>query len=440
MENNPQIEISRRVYARLIHLYPEAHRAEFGQDMLQVFTDQCRSVIRSGKWSGLPALWLRTLIDLVINVLKEHIASPQALSGLLEATPGQPLPWKGVVLVLIPGLIFFIAQVAQLTGRDWFFLMVYRAAYFLIIPVLIVWVWKRKFPIWGLIPLGLLFNSFYSVIYRLQNLGLGESNPFLLNLAIFLKSYQFLSVKIVILTTFLLGILTLSWFTFRQVAVTRRAWILFGVFIGLIVVHIVTINNTYVLMDGMNWFSIFFTGRANILREEILNMSSYDIYNYSTYLALILLGALIARRHGRLAVLLPLGYLLPALIYGRVSNDWPNPAEPQFTFMLSVSVAALAYRFLVALAGPVWIVRSASGKMQKRASIISLAALIGIQIGFNIELVLINHWSNLMTIYFLFSEQLIMGAGLALALTLYRTLPAAQTGQEEKKSSVPDPV
>jgi hypothetical protein len=39
MENKRWIKISRRVYARLLNLYPAGHRAEYGADMLQVFTD-----------------------------------------------------------------------------------------------------------------------------------------------------------------------------------------------------------------------------------------------------------------------------------------------------------------------------------------------------------------------------------------------------------------
>ena len=78
---------------------------------------------------------------------------------MLEAVPNKPLPWKGVVLVLIPGIVFMVGQIGQLAGEDWFFLLVRRAAYYLIVPVLLVWFVKRKFPIWGLIPLGMIYRT-----------------------------------------------------------------------------------------------------------------------------------------------------------------------------------------------------------------------------------------------------------------------------------------
>ena len=52
--------------------------------------------------------------------------------------PNAPLPWKGVLLVLIPGLIFFVSQIEQvISDKDWFFIVYYRAALFLILPVVL---------------------------------------------------------------------------------------------------------------------------------------------------------------------------------------------------------------------------------------------------------------------------------------------------------------
>ena len=68
-----------------------------------------------------------------------------------------------MLLVLIPGLIFFVSQIEQVTStNDWFFFAYYRAAYFLILPVLLVWMFTRRFPVWGLIPFGLLYGTLQS--------------------------------------------------------------------------------------------------------------------------------------------------------------------------------------------------------------------------------------------------------------------------------------
>ncbi len=217
METNLWIEISRRIYTRLLNLYPEKHRIEYGADMLQVFTDQCRSINRARKDLEFIVLWIRTLIDLGINVFREQLAAPHSSLGLIESVPNGPLPWKGVALVLTPGLIFFVSQIAQLIGKDWFFLMVYRAASFMIIPVLIVWVWKRKFPIWGLIPLGLLYKTLLDVLSRLDFIyaqissTMTFSNPFLGWLDMVAKTFS-PPTRMAIITLFLLlAIIVLLW-------------------------------------------------------------------------------------------------------------------------------------------------------------------------------------------------------------------------------------
>lgn len=256
MKNHRWIEISRRVYARLLNLYPKEHRSEYGADMLQVFTDQCRSASQAGNGLGFIALWMRTLIDLGINVLREQFTSPHVWQGLLEAAPNAPLPWKGVTLVLIPGLIFFISQVAQLTGKDWFFLMVLRAAYFMIIPVIIVGVWKRKFPIWGLIPLGLLFYTLLSVGSRLEYfrqrfLALSTSNPLLRWLVMLANVFTPSTVRITIVTVFLLCILALLWSAKRRGGIPAGAWIWLGVYVLLEVFHFLAIRQVSGVNNGV---------------------------------------------------------------------------------------------------------------------------------------------------------------------------------------------
>jgi hypothetical protein len=435
MKTNHWINISRRVYARLLYLYPAPHRAEYGADMLQVFTDQCRSANQVHKGLAFLALWVRTLVDLGINVVREHLTAPQGGLGGLENGPIQPLPWKGAALVLAPGLIFFGSQVAQLTGQDWFFLMVYRAGYFLILPVLAAWAWTRKFPVWGLIPLGLLMNTLLSVGYRMQFLPYVAPeavNPLLGWLVPIIKTIPSTIMEIIPVIVFLLAILVLLREAKRRVGIPGRAWAWLGVYAGLvfsyILVNVYPILSTKIIAVSARVAALV---RADNLKE-VIDQASYNLYIYGGFLVLILLGALLAGRHGRLAALLPLGYLLPTVLYGRVSNAWPSPGTPEFTLLLTVGAAALTYRFLVALAGPLWIVRSATGRMQKRASVTSLMVLVGIQAAFNLIMLFTSQWGglHLTDAYFAISGQLIVGAGLALALALYRNAPQTQVGEE----------
>jgi len=126
--------------------------------MARLFSDQCNSAIRGHGKRGLLALWLRTLWDLGKSALVEHFSS-SSTAGLLEPIPDKPLPWKGVLLVLIPGLVFFICQIGTLNGKDWFFSIIPWLGYACMVPVLLVWVFMKKFPVWGLIPLGLIISN-----------------------------------------------------------------------------------------------------------------------------------------------------------------------------------------------------------------------------------------------------------------------------------------
>ena len=42
MNTNRQIEISQQIYNRLLVLYPQEHRSEYGTEMALLFADQCR--------------------------------------------------------------------------------------------------------------------------------------------------------------------------------------------------------------------------------------------------------------------------------------------------------------------------------------------------------------------------------------------------------------
>jgi hypothetical protein len=235
----------------------------------------------------------------------------------------------------------------------------------------------------------------------------------------------------------LLAILVLLWLAKRRVGIPGRAWAWLGVYAALVILYIVAygypILSTSITAVTPRVAALVW---ADNLRA-VIAQASYDVYIYGGFLVLVLLGALLAGRHGRLAALLPLGYLLPTVLYGRVSNDWPNPGTPEFMLMLTVGAAALTYRFLVALAGPLWIVRSASGQMQKRASVTSLIVLVGIQAGFNLVMLFFSGWVGqlLDNAYFAISGQLIVGAGLALALALYRNAPQPQVTEEPQELS-----
>jgi capsular polysaccharide biosynthesis protein len=69
------LELSQRLYRRLLAAYPRRHRQEYGGAMAQLFRDQCRDAWTEGRILGLLALWLRTLPDLVKTSFLERFSN-----------------------------------------------------------------------------------------------------------------------------------------------------------------------------------------------------------------------------------------------------------------------------------------------------------------------------------------------------------------------------
>jgi hypothetical protein len=417
MTSTQRFERSRRVYARLLSLFPREHREEYGASMLQDFTDQLRAASRQNDGGGVFLLWLRTLWDLGISAAREQFSSPPRTAGLLEAVPNQPLPWKGVALVLVPGLAFFIAQLVQLSGQDWFYWMTYRAGYFLIIPVLIVWIWRKKFPLWGLVPLGLFFHTLWTLGYRAYNGEFSLTRP---------QWFAWLEWGKPSSDTFRIGILvavaatlvTLILLVARRRHLPRSAWYWLGAYVALCAAYT---SGTYWIYDNQGAGGVF---------SFLWFIAPSILYESVGLLVLILLGAFFARRHGRLAMLLLMGYLLPTVIYGRFTNYWNAlPDSTVTTYLLLISITVLIYRFIIALAAPVWVVRSAAPGAQRKAGLTTLLICISIQAAMNIGVgvfMSLNYqftgftW---LTWYVTFAVQLIMVAGVGLAAVLYGDPP-----------------
>jgi hypothetical protein len=58
------------IYATLIHVYPLSFRRYYATTMVQTFDDMLSS---EDSWAGQAHIWLRTLADLPVNAVKEHI-------------------------------------------------------------------------------------------------------------------------------------------------------------------------------------------------------------------------------------------------------------------------------------------------------------------------------------------------------------------------------
>jgi len=369
MESNPWIENSRKAYTALLGLYPREHRGEYGEEMRQVFGDQCRSAWQQKGAQGLILLWLRTLPDLGYTALFEHLGSPNARLGLMEPVPNAPLPWKGVLLVLLPGLVYLVSQIAQLTGQAWYMTVYYRAAFFLILPVLVVWALTRRFPLWGLIPLGLLFRLCQEIGYNLIVLhpGVFSKNP-LLN---FVLQAALQVQRDLLIPSAVAGvlILLLGWLYLRRQKPSRSFWFMLGFYLLVLAVQ----------LGRESWWSVNYTyGPFTPYDMQIIlrNALAWVLYNSSALLLMVFVGSLFTRRHGFFAMLIPLGYILPTVVVG-VGLDYGGGSRPDLALVLA-SLAVLAYRASLSLVAPVWMSRSATQAGKKRVLLIVIACALGI--------------------------------------------------------------
>jgi hypothetical protein len=381
MINNPWINNSGKIYRSLLRLYPQEHRKNFGAPMQQVFNDQCHCAYQQKGVLGIFLLWLRILPDLGYTVLLEHSSSKQTSWGLIEPVPNAPLPWKGVFLVLLPGMVYLVSQIAQLNGEAWYLTVYYRAAFFLILPVLAFWGITRRFPIWGLIPLGLFFRLAQQMLYQLTYLppNAFSSNPLINNILAIVQLFPKDHILPIIL--FSLAILWLGWRYLHQQGVRRVFWILTGVYLLIVLGRV---------FNDVGWGFLYYKDVPSDKLISSLNVSIiWNLYDFTGFLLLIFLGTLLTRRHGFNTILVPIGYILPVILVG-IYDDTNMSMR-----LAAISMAVLAYRLLLAFITPLWISRAASQAWKKWAVFISVAVALGI----HAILQFYPLWSNIIQSY-----------------------------------------
>jgi hypothetical protein len=291
-----------------------------------------------------------------------------------------------------------------------------------------VWWWTRKFPIWGLVPLGLLFKTVWDLGYRLLNGELDSSNPLWLRLMELERRYPD-AIRIVMTVGIVTIMVLLIVLIARRQHISRGAWVWMGVYVLLGAFYLAANYWTYYYNQSyLSDWKLF-----------LITIVPPIFYEYAGLLLLILLGALLTKRHGRLAMLLPMGYLLPTVLYGRFADYWVGISEQVVNvYLLLICVTVLTYRFVIALAAPLWIVRSASGKTQEKASLIALLVTLGIQalmnIGIGVFMALFYQYSGWGWIdwYNTIAAELVAAAGIGAALSLYGDAVPAQAAPEPK--------
>ncbi len=99
MNNGRQIEISRRIYGRLVGLYPREHRKEYGTEMERLFTTNTWRPWQPGPIGIAAAVAVHPGRSVQKRPQGRFLFSP-ILGSWTSArrSPGRRLPWKGVAL------------------------------------------------------------------------------------------------------------------------------------------------------------------------------------------------------------------------------------------------------------------------------------------------------------------------------------------------------
>ncbi|HEX7556262.1 MAG TPA: hypothetical protein VF338_06530 [Leptolinea sp.] len=420
MKTNRWIESSQKFFARLLNLYPRDYRDEFSVSMQQVFSDLCRDAYREKGAPGILFLWLRVLPDLGYTAVLEHLTSPRAAWGLMEPVPNAPLPWKGVFMILLPGMVFLISQIAQLSGEPWYLAVYYRAAFVLIIPVLVVWAVTRRFPVWGLIPVGMLFRLVKEIGFQLITIhpGAFSQNAFL---NFILQIAQTIQNDLWILSLiFVLCIVLLAVWYFRKNRPTRGFWIFLAGFLLILIQRI-----AYEVSPVIASLNQIPTTEKQLLIQDFLRYNiSYILYNAIAPLFLVFIGTLFTREQGFFTIFILVGYVLPVMVVG---IPWFQEFTDENIIILSIGV--LLYRSLLSLVAPIWMSRSRSQSGKRRAIVCSIFAAMTVHaimqfypVYFNLsERIDYPNW-----IQFVASDELILIFTFLVGLALYQVnLPSS---------------
>ena len=412
MNTDKLVEFSRWFYGRLLGFYPKEHRNEYGQEMTRLFSDQCNSTIRESGMRGMLTLWLRTFWDLGKSALVEHFSASFSTTGLLQGTLGKPLPWKGVFLVLVPGLAFFICQIGTLNGKDWFFSILPWLGYACMVPVLLVWIFTKKFPVWGLIPLGLVIaNLRWDVERQVYNLSL----LFIVPLRSLLQPHDNPIVgdgEMGVPLMFFVFVFILGWLLYRRHKFNRTAWLWLGLYTLTVIASLII--NVIGYLKTPYW-------SPKILQAVILSMTVLSNSDSIFFLLLILLGALLVSRHGNLAILILVGYLLPTVLYGYYETyAGGNTADIS---PLWINTSIFAFRLCLAILIPVWLARSATWCGQILATIVPVTIALVAQAGLQIARYGIYNpvWPS-EYVGEIFVNLLMTITGFILALVMYRSI------------------
>jgi hypothetical protein len=214
-------------------------------------------------------------------------------------------------------------------------------------------------------------------------------------------------VPIIILVA-LVGLIVL---VARKGIFSKTAWIWLAAAVGIILAS--------VLLQSGQFLQYSSEYSLSEITDYVIMFISWYLRSLAEVLILVLAGTLLLRRYGSLALLLPLGYMIPFVLYGRTT-----PEQSTIPFVI-ISLSIIAYRILLTLVAPVWILRTAGEGGQKRAFGVALITALLVSVALNIVISVayfaggsVGDWS---IFFFAINTQLLNAAAIGLALALYQS-------------------
>lgn len=288
-----------RIYRILLWLYPREHRRAYGRLMLQHARDLNRAARRRGRWH-VTTLCLRLLADGVVNAGREHMEAIMTTNG-----PFKPVPWLSVLLAAMPGMLIALSR--SYTDVLAPFLQIVEVAYalLLILALPVTWWRTRRFPVWALLPAGLLVWFLIFTTSRLLSSPTGWPGNFTLR-------WMALNLFINIV---LAAILFVSQLPGKRLP--AAIWAILGLMV---------LGNLLLAI-----LALFFGPDGQMAPSRQLRDHLYPILQILSMpaeaLMLVAVGLLAARRHGVLAMLVVIGgygsiFLDTDNLFGYPSREW----------------------------------------------------------------------------------------------------------------------
>ena len=270
--------MAERIYCILLWLYPAEHRQAYGGLMLQHARDLERDAFKRHGWRIL-ILYLRLIKDGVLNAGREQ------WEAIMSNNRFTPASWLTVLLAAVPGLLMVFDRVdITRLGQILPMLIFYGYLAILLIGVVFIWYRQRRFPVWALLPAGLLFwmAVFMAGGFLAQLLSeLGWLPP------MWQDAILGVSLLAIVLTVGLAVLLL------RGQRLPASVWLVIG---------------AIVLVNLVFWIPFFSSRSASARYDPIILQFLYNAaLGLLDGLMLVAAGLLAVRQHGVLAILVVIG-------------------------------------------------------------------------------------------------------------------------------------